>query len=162
MHDAPWNTADRAWWTLQNGKVDIVWIYERVDEKIYRRPSQKLSKNIPPWIDVQRRQLVNKLWETHKMAQYTTSQNIDKQKLKTQLNEGLVTVTFTKKNGEQRIMTCTLSSDIIPQHQLPKPIAEGTEPRKRDPDSLSVWDVNAEGWRSFIWENITDVKVVEN
>jgi hypothetical protein len=96
------------------------------------------------------------------MTSFTTPQPVDQQQLKSQLNEGLVTVTFTQKNGEQRIMTCTLSADIIPHDQLPKPIAEGAESRKRDPNSLSVWDVNAEGWRSFIWQNITDVQVIEN
>lgn len=71
------------------------------------------------------------------------------------LKEGMVTVTFNKKDGEQRIMECTLSSDIIP----PKPVVEGkeTKVKKENPNVVSVYDVNAEGWRSFILKNVTNV-----
>lgn len=71
------------------------------------------------------------------------------------LKEGLVTVTFNKKDGEQRIMECTLSSEIIPT----KPVVEGkeTKVKKENPNVVSVYDVNAEGWRSFILKNVTNV-----
>lgn len=74
------------------------------------------------------------------------------------LRMGLVTVTFTKKDGDTRVMTCTLQESSIPEQHRPKPLAEGQEQRKRSDANLSVWDVNAEGWRSFILANVTSVK----
>ncbi len=78
--------------------------------------------------------------------------------LQDMLRMGLVTVTFTKKDGETRVMTCTLSELEIPEEHRPKPLAEGQEPRKRSNANLSVWDVNAEGWRSFVLANVKRVE----
>lgn len=78
--------------------------------------------------------------------------------LQDMLRMGLVTVTFTKKDGETRVMTCTLEESTIPEQHRPKPLAEGQEQRKRSDANLSVWDINAEGWRSFILANVTRVE----
>lgn len=78
--------------------------------------------------------------------------------LQDMLRMGPVTVTFTKKDGETRVMTCTLQEDAIPAEQRPKTLSEGQEQRKRSDANLSVWDMNAEGWRSFILANVTRVE----
>lgn len=78
--------------------------------------------------------------------------------LRDMLHMGPVTVTFTKKDGDERVMTCTLQEDAIPADQRPKPLAEGQEYRKRSDNNLSVWDMNANGWRSFIFANVTRVE----
>jgi hypothetical protein len=78
--------------------------------------------------------------------------------LQKQLQIGTVTVTFTKKDGETRVMTCTLDDSAIPEQYRPKPLTEGQEQRKRSDSNLSVWDVNAEGWRSFILANVIQVE----
>jgi hypothetical protein len=71
---------------------------------------------------------------------------------------GPVTVTFTKKDGDIRVMTCTLDESAIPEQHRPKPLTEGQEQRKRSDNNLSVWDINAAGWRSFILANVTSVE----
>lgn len=78
--------------------------------------------------------------------------------LRDMLHMGAVTVTFTKKDGDTRVMFCTLEEAAIPEQHRPKPLAEGQTPRKRNDDSLSVWDLNANGWRSFIFANVTRVE----
>jgi hypothetical protein len=78
--------------------------------------------------------------------------------LQDMLRMGPVTITFTKKDGDERVMTCTLQEDAIPADQRPKPLAEGQEQRKRSDANLSVWDMNANGWRSFILANVTRVE----
>jgi len=78
--------------------------------------------------------------------------------LQDMLHMGPATVTFTKKDGETRVMTCTLQESSIPEQHRPKPIAEGQEQRKRNDANLSVWDINAEGWRSFILANVIKVE----
>jgi hypothetical protein len=68
-----------------------------------------------------------------------------------------VVVTFTKKDGEERKMTSTLNFDLIPEEFHPK--TQVTEDKKEDkiPTSLAVYDVNAKGWRSFLWANVKQI-----
>jgi hypothetical protein len=71
------------------------------------------------------------------------------------LKEREVVVSFTKVNGEKRVMTCTLNESVLPPAPEKK---EGARVKKENPDVCSVYDVNAKGWRSFRWENVTEVK----
>ena len=61
-------------------------------------------------------------------------------------------VIFTKVNGEERNMVCTLKEGIIPKASK-DPI---TQKKVRDisEEVLAVWDVNKEGWRSFRVANV--------
>jgi len=71
------------------------------------------------------------------------------------LKEQNVQVTFTKINGDERVMTCTLKEGVIPA-----PVAKDEEVnRNREvKDEVQVaWDVNAKGWRSFRWANVKQV-----
>ena len=79
---------------------------------------------------------------------------MEKSKVVELLKEGVVTVEFTKVNGEYRKMEATLHAEHMPQI-----VAEVEEkaPRKKNEDSLAVWDVNAEGWRSFRWDKLQTV-----
>ena len=64
------------------------------------------------------------------------------------------TVTFTKKDGTERVMRCTLRPDVLPVQE----VTEGKEPRKTSDSTMSVYDLDAQGWRSF---TIRAVKRVE-
>ena len=75
-----------------------------------------------------------------------------KQDLIERLHNGPVLVSFLKKNGERRDMTCTLSESYFPAMQTE--IAKQT--RKENPDVQSVYDTTAIGWRSFRWENVIE------
>jgi len=77
--------------------------------------------------------------------------------LKTLLREQKVIVTFNKKDGEQRVMTCTLNQDLIPDSFRPKEKNQEKE-KKKNENVLAVYDINAEGWRSFTWANVTKVE----
>ena len=71
------------------------------------------------------------------------------------LKRNLIKVVFTKANGEERIMNCTLHDSVLPGPTI-------TETKKKvNPDTISVWDVDANGWRSFRMDSIKEVKVVE-
>ena len=73
------------------------------------------------------------------------------------LRHNVVTVTFTKVNGEERIMDCTLQANMIPNAptQNGQLIVEG----KNTSNNISVWDVKANGWRSFRIVNVKNVSV---
>ena len=60
------------------------------------------------------------------------------------LRENVCEVQFTKADGSLRTMRCTLMPDSLP----PSKPAEG-KPRAENLDVVPVWDVEAEGWRSF-------------
>jgi len=55
------------------------------------------------------------------------------------------TITFTKKDGTERVMNCTLRGDMLPVVE----IKEDKAPRKQNDSVLSVYDIDAQGWRSF-------------
>lgn len=68
-------------------------------------------------------------------------------------NENLL-VTFTKKDGTQRTMRCTLAADSIPTEAEPKEKSSRAVPST----SLAVYDLDKKEWRSFRWDSILEVK----
>lgn len=75
--------------------------------------------------------------------------------LNTLLKEQTLVVTFNKLDGDKRIMSCTKDFGKIPEDKRPK--------SDRQPPSghVTVWDINAEGWRSFKYDRVTEVKLLE-
>lgn len=65
-----------------------------------------------------------------------------------QLKSHVCEVTFTKVNGDERVMTCTLMESHLPVTQ------SENQSGARSNTAISVWDVNAEGWRSFRVGNV--------
>lgn len=63
------------------------------------------------------------------------------------LRECICEVTFTKKDGEERVMTCTLNSEAIPS--IHQPTNESTREIKENLEVVRVYDVDKAGWRSF-------------
>jgi len=76
--------------------------------------------------------------------------------LKDFLSDEIIEVAFTKKNGEDRVMKCTLMPKEIPAEMTPKNI--GNPPDEENRDYLNVFDVEAQGWRSFILSSVKYVK----
>lgn len=62
------------------------------------------------------------------------------------LQKNVATVTFTKLNGEQRVMDCTLKEDTIPK----------TDP-KENAVLCTVWDTQKNAWRSFRFDRIKNI-----
>ena len=71
------------------------------------------------------------------------------------LKIGPVTVTFKKKDGSERVMNCTLEAEKLP----PFEVKENAKPKKENLDVVSVYDIKAQGWRSFILKNVTNIKL---
>ncbi len=76
--------------------------------------------------------------------------------LQSQLQREILEVTFTKVNGEKRIMNCTLMEGILPSN--PTEEAKKEAKKKVNEDVLSVWDIDSSGWRSFRIRNVTRVR----
>lgn len=81
--------------------------------------------------------------------------DMNNESVKNALHSGIVTVDFTKTNGETRQMRCTLRSDMIPA----APIVEGKAPKKENPDVQAVWDLEKGAWRSFRFDSLNSVTI---
>lgn len=61
------------------------------------------------------------------------------------LNDGVVRVTFTKKDGTERKMKCTLNENIMPQFETVKT----NQAKDVNKEVIKCWDLEKEAWRSF-------------
>jgi len=77
----------------------------------------------------------------------------DRDELITILGASVCTVTLTKKNGEEKIMKCTLLNNIIPEENKSKNV------KKSNPEVLPVWDIDKSAWRSFRVDSVKNVEV---
>ena len=80
--------------------------------------------------------------------------------LKGLLDQNVIVVDFTKLNGDKRVMTCTLREDIKPRATKDDTMSL-KKVREVAEAVVSVWDVNAKGWRSFRYDRVNSVNVVE-
>jgi len=88
--------------------------------------------------------------------------------IKSLLNKQEITVRFTKADGTDRDMKCTLNWDLIPpQPQKPTTgpvdgiVKESTKPRhapkEPDPAVIKVFDLEAQAWRSFRMDRLKKI-----
>lgn len=63
-------------------------------------------------------------------------------------------ITFTKVDGSERVMPCTLRTSAMPQ----RAVTEHHQTRAYNPDALSVWCLDKGEWRSFKVMNVTSIK----
>lgn len=60
--------------------------------------------------------------------------------LRDDLRENIVNLKFTKKNGETRLMRCTLQETYLPPFQGGAP---------KGPEVMAIFDIDNDEWRSF-------------
>lgn len=84
--------------------------------------------------------------------------------LKGHLAFGPVTVTFTKKDGEERVMECTTSPSLVPQEPVhetntdnPIDFPAPKRVKKVNEDICSVYALDVQAWRSFRWDSVKSV-----
>ena len=73
------------------------------------------------------------------------------------LKNEIVTITFTKKDGTEREMRCTLKQDLLPVTEVVESIEEDKPKRAKSETSVSVFDLDLNGWRAF---SIDSVKTI--
>lgn len=74
--------------------------------------------------------------------------------LKNTLAQNLVVVSFKKKNGELRVMTCTNNMSFVPPSKWPRDKAHLSEETKER--TIRVYDTKAQDWRSFLFDNVLE------
>ena len=80
--------------------------------------------------------------------------------LKFQLEQNVLVVDFNKISGDKRVMTCTLREDMKPPATKTDTMSQ-KKVREMSDAVVNVWDVNAKGWRSFRYDRINAVDVVD-
>jgi|TARA_B100002051_G_scaffold163785_1_gene154756 hypothetical protein len=78
------------------------------------------------------------------------------------LQSNICDVKFTKVNGEERLMRCTLKEDLLPdsvKSQLQQQDEAHEQPAFKD-NVVPVWDLEKEGWRSFRIDSVIDIQTV--
>ena len=64
-------------------------------------------------------------------------------------------VTFTKQDGSERAMRCTLVEEAIPQDKQPKTQSATSQTAG---SAVRVFDIEKQEWRSFRWDSVTKVE----
>lgn len=77
---------------------------------------------------------------------------ITREDLVDRLKQSVVNVVFTKADGSERTMNCTLKLENIPEDQHPKCVI------KSESDQIRVFDTDIDAWRSF---NFGSVKTID-
>ena len=82
---------------------------------------------------------------------------IFKKWLKKHLAYGPTTIVFTKKDGTERVMNCTINAELVPA----EPSIEGVvkKEKKVNEEVMPVYDLDAKAWKSFRWDSIKQVRV---
>jgi hypothetical protein len=81
---------------------------------------------------------------------------MDRAELVEILSKNTAAVTFTKINGEERVMPCTLQ-----EHLFPKKDANDSNGKRSKETNLTVWCTDKNEWRSFRVSSVTRVEVLD-
>ena len=79
-----------------------------------------------------------------------------KQELKDLLKRKVVQITFKKKDGTERVMKCTLQEDLVPIYEK-----KTERVKKLNEETLAVWDLEKDSFRSFKLDSVIDYRALE-
>lgn len=79
-----------------------------------------------------------------------TKAGLSRTEILEQLSKHDLEVKFTKKNGELRVMKCTLDPTIV-----------GQDTEQKDDDNIvTVWDLEKHAYRAFAIDTIQNVRIL--
>ena len=76
------------------------------------------------------------------------------------LRKEVLEVTFKKLNGDERKMPCTLIASFLPKATKDDAITQ-KKVREVSDKVCAVWAVESKGFRSFRYDRVTDVEVID-
>lgn len=83
-----------------------------------------------------------------------------RQELYELLSKEVVEVTFTKLNGDERTMPCTLIENFLPAAKKDDPLSQ-KKVREISDKVIAAWAVESKGFRSFRYDRVTKVAVID-
>jgi hypothetical protein len=81
---------------------------------------------------------------------------LTKDALKDLLKRKVVKITFKKKDGTERVMKCTLQEDLVPIYEK-----KTERVKKQNDETLAVWDLEKDSFRSFKVDSVIDYRAIE-
>lgn len=120
--------------------------------------------------DMWEKQEIVRLLKGSPGTQYQEADDVNKAIIrdwvKSLLQQGEITVTFTKADGTDREMLCTLNPDKLPAPPKAGPVdgivKESKQRKQPDEHSIRVFDVEKQEWRSFRFDRLKKVTAVLN
>lgn len=88
------------------------------------------------------------------MEKYDFTTDNFKNLLRTKLQENEVGVTFTKRDGTERRMLCTLSTSRIPGEHVPQGAGDTSSTETVSREAIKVFDLEKQAWRSFRYDSL--------
>lgn len=76
------------------------------------------------------------------------------------LQKEVAIVTFKKLNGDERVMPCTLIPQFLPPAKKDDAITQ-KKVREISDKVCAVWAVEAKGFRSFRYDRVTNVEIID-
>lgn len=76
------------------------------------------------------------------------------------LKENVVEITFTKLNGDERVMPCTLIESFLPPAKKDDPLTQ-KKVREISEAVIPVWALESKAFRSFRYDRVKSVKVLD-
>jgi hypothetical protein len=122
----------------------------------------ELQMNLDTW----EKQEVVRLLKSAPGTQYQQADDANKSIIRdwvrSLLQKGAITVTFTKADGTDREMLCTLNPEHLPEPTVPVGPVDGVvkeSKQRKQPDehSLRVFDLDKKEWRSFRFDRLKKV-----
>jgi len=77
----------------------------------------------------------------------------DRNTILSMMHENVWSVIFTKVDGTERHMRCTLMEEYLPEHNS----EDNKKVRKENPDVVAVWDLDKNAWRSFRVDSVKEI-----
>jgi len=90
----------------------------------------------------------------------TDSKSFEYESLMDTLKKNILEVTFTKVNGETRVMPCTLATNLLPVTEQPK-VSETNADYSVNKSVIRAFAIDKQAWRSFRVENVLSVGVLD-
>ena len=82
-----------------------------------------------------------------------------KEELYNLLKKEVVEVTFTKLNGDERVMPCTLVESFLPPAKKDEPLTQ-KKVREISDKVIAVWAIESKAFRSFRYDRVKKVEVI--
>lgn len=69
-------------------------------------------------------------------------------------------ITFTKVNGEKRVLVCTLLPEHLPNNTNMQALEEAHQ-NPNNKEAIAVWDLQNGGWRSFRLDSVEYAEIID-
>ena len=90
------------------------------------------------------------------MVEENAEKEVSREDVVELLRNDVAEVGFTKSNGTDRVMSCTLLAEVL-SARVPTPETKTPSKKAPNPHTVAVFDLEADGWRSFRLDSVKSI-----